>query len=359
MINKHQDGFSLTYDTYLNSVNKHEFDNFISKEGIWEYDFGSTEFFYNNGIVKLFGYSLKEIANTKNWWRNNLHPQDKKRVLSYLDDLLKSTKTLGLISYRFKCKNAFYKQINDHFFVVRDARKNNLRLIGTMQDQSEIETLQQGLEKIRKRYRITIVKAVFLAEERERKEISDELNENINQLMAAANFQLAQLKNYSKKEGLPFIENTQQFLKDAIAGIQKISKRLSPLLLKNLGFEIAMNDLLNKIPQHKNINYKIWVDDKASDTASYTVQTVLYRIAQQQIKNIVQHSGADFVEVNVLLVRKKIKMTIFNNGIGINPKSIQFANGFNDIQKKVEAFNGSFKIKTTASKPGFMITVII
>ncbi len=352
-------GFSLTYESFLNSVNRVQLQSFTSREAIWEYDYISNEFFYNKGIVDLFGYTLKEVKANKNWWQNNLHRNDKKRVLAELDELLNSNKSVWWGTYKFKCKDGTYKLIKDHFFVVRDVNKKALRLIGIMQNQSEIEVLQQSLEKTRKQYRKAIVKAIFQAEERDRKNISDELNENINQMLATVNMQIAQAKIFIKKDGLPLLENAQKLLVDSIAGIRAISKKLSPILLKNLGFEISLNDLLNKIPQYKNINYKIWVDEKASDIASDEVQTVLYRIAQQQIKNILQHSTAGFIDVSVKVIRKKIKLTITDNGPGVNTKKINFGYGFNDIQKKMEAFEGSFKISSTEAKAGFTIEVII
>ncbi len=101
-------------------------------------------------MTDLLGYTPEEMADNESWWRNNLHPQDKKRVITEVDEVMASEKSVWWGKYQFRCKDGSYKLILDRLFVVRDENGKTLRLIGTMQDLTEIDDLQQELGKNKK-----------------------------------------------------------------------------------------------------------------------------------------------------------------------------------------------------------------
>jgi len=346
-------------EEYFKSINRFQLLSIATKEGIWEYDFNTRQSFYNDGMIDLLGYTLDEIADNESWWRNNLHPQDKKRVITEVDEIMAGTKSVWWGKYQFRCKDGSYKLILDRLFVVRDKSQKALRLIGTMQDLTEIDALQQELEKIRRQHHINMMRAIFQAEEGERKIISEELNENINQVLAAINMHLAQAKTQVNKEGLVWLQEAQGLLLDSISGISKIAKRLSPIVLNDLGFELALDELMDNMQHTRKVSYHIFVDEKIAGIVNLDIQTVLYRIAQEQVINIEKHSEARNILIKVEIAGKKIRMTVEDDGIGINLKSIQYGKGFSNIQEKTEAFDGSFNLESVEGKPGFKLEVII
>ncbi len=353
-------GFELTHtEDYFTSINRFQLLSIATKEGIWEYDFYTKESFYNDGMTDLLGYLPEEMADNESWWRNNLHPQDKKRVITEVDEVMASTKSVWWGKYQFRCKDGNYKLILDRLFVVRDDKGNTLRLIGTMQDLTEIDVLQQDLEKIRRDHHRAMLKAIFQAEENERKNISEALNENINQVLAAINMHLSQAKHHVTPAGMVWLQEAQGLLLDSMNGITEIAKRLSPVMLNDLGLETALNDLLKHTQQSRFISYNIYVDEKISQLANLDIQTVLYRIVQEQLLNILKHSDARNVQVKVFMADKKIHMVVEDDGIGINLKQIQYGKGFSNIQEKTEALNGSFNLESVEGRPGFKLEVII
>lgn len=346
-------------DEYFKSINRFQLLSIATKEGIWEYDFNTRQAFYNEGMVDLFGYTEEEMADNESWWRNNLHPQDKKRVITEVDEVMAGTKSVWWGKYQFHCKDGTYRLILDRLFVVRDSNGKTLRLIGTMQDLTEIDALQQDLEKIRRQHHKAMIKAIFQAEENERKHISEELNENINQVLAAINMHLAQAKGHVTPTGLVWLQEAQGLLLDSISGISDIARRLSPIILKDLGLETALNDLMKAMQQNRIMSCNVYVDGKINELANFDMQTVLYRIAQEQVMNILKHSRARNVQVKVNAADKKIKMIVEDDGIGINLKAIQYGKGFSNIQEKTEAMDGSFNLESVEGKPGFKLEVII
>ncbi len=346
-------------EEYFKSINRFQLLSIATKEGIWEYDFTTRESFYNEGMIDLLGYNEEEMADNETWWRNNLHPQDKKRVITEVDEVMAGTKSVWWGKYQFRCKDGSYKLILDRLFVVRNSAGKTLRLIGTMQDLTEIDALQQDLEKIRKQHHKTMIRAIFQAEENERINISEELNENINQVLAAINMHLAQAKNHVTSAGLVWLQEAQGLLLDSISGISDIAKRLSPIVLKDLGLETALGDLMKSLQETRMISYNIYVDDHINAYANFDVQTVIYRIVQEQALNILKHSAARNVQVNIQWTGKKIRILVEDDGMGINLKGIQYGKGFSNIQEKTEAMDGSFNLESVEGKPGFKLEVIM
>jgi two-component system, NarL family, sensor histidine kinase UhpB len=353
-------GFALAHtEEYFTSINRFQLLSIATKEGIWEYDFYSKESFYNDGMTDLLGYKPEEMADNESWWRNNLHPQDKKRVITEVDEIMAGTKSVWWGKYHFRCKDGSYKLILDRLFVVRDDKGKTLRLIGTMQDLTEIDNLQQDLDNIRRQHHRTMLKAIFDAEENERKNISEELNENINQVLAAINMHLAQAKNHVTPAGFVWLQEAQGLLLDSINGISNIAKKLSPVMLKDLGFETAVNDLLKDLFENRLISYNVYVDEKLEQLAKVDVQTVLFRIIQEQVMNILQHSDARNVMISVQVNERKIKIVVQDDGTGINLKKIQYGKGYSNIQEKTEALGGDFNLESVEGRPGFKLEVVI
>jgi two-component system, NarL family, sensor histidine kinase UhpB len=341
------------------SINRFKLLSIATKEGIWEYDFKTKQSFYNDGMTELFGYTAEEMKDNNTWWRNNIHPQDKKRIITELDELLESEKSVWWGKYQFRCSDGSYKLILDRLFVVRDARKKSLRLIGTMQDFTEVDALQQALENVRKEHSKSMARAIFLAEEKERKIISDELNENINQVLAAINIDLMQAKKHVFPEGKTRLQEAQFLLLNSIASIRNIAKSLSPIVLKDLGLKPCIIEMLTVLEEKNNIQYALLVNEASLQKRSIDIQTLLYRIAKHQLQNISKHSTAKNIALKIVPLGKKHKMSIYDDGPGIDLKKIQYGNGFSNIQEKAEAFNGSFNLESIDGKKGFTIEVIV
>ena len=76
---------AVNNEEYFKSINRFQLLSIATKEGIWEYDFDTKQSFYNDGMIDLLGYTSEEMEDNETWWRNNLHPQDKKRVITEVD----------------------------------------------------------------------------------------------------------------------------------------------------------------------------------------------------------------------------------------------------------------------------------
>lgn len=346
-------------DEYLDSLYRFELLSAATKEGIWEVDLSTELVYYNDGIKTMFGYTEEEMANNANWWHNNLHPHDKSRIISSLSKLLESENCVWWGKYQFRCADGSYKLIVDRLVIIRDADLKPQKLTGTMQDFAELNDLQQELYEIRISQRKEMYRAVLEAEEKEKIYISDSLNENTNQILAAITMHISQARQYVSPEGKKWLERANLLLRESINGIHNLAHRLSPASLQLLGIEDALNHMLQDLEKRRNIKYLLQVDENVAEKLDAAESMIFYRIAQYQLANIEQHSTATWVRVSLQKDKGKTKITIHDNGEGVDLKELKYGQGFSNIEQRSENFDGIFALESNEGVVGFTLTVDI
>ena len=91
-----------------------------------------------------------------------------------------------------------------------------------------------------------VIQAIINAQEKERKEISYELHDNVNQILSSSRLMLevaAEKPELSKE----FIHRCLAYLKQTIAEIRKISHNLVPVALTDISLEAAIEDVVQNI----------------------------------------------------------------------------------------------------------------
>lgn len=117
-----------------------------TSDTITDYDYLNDKMYYNEGIESVFGYSKEEIKNTGDWWNDKLHPEDAERVRRYSKEVRKNKSANIHIEYRFKCADGSYKYVLDRSYLITDKEGNTTRIIGAMQDITEIQNYIQTIE---------------------------------------------------------------------------------------------------------------------------------------------------------------------------------------------------------------------
>jgi two-component system, NarL family, sensor histidine kinase UhpB len=329
-----------------------------TREGIWDYDLDSGVTWYNQGIVNLFGYTPAEMKDNVGWWQGNIHPADRDRVIPAVDKFLQSRGNTWHGEYRFRCSNGEYKTVIEHLYAVRDENGVAKRLMGTMQDLDPIKKLLDEVEKERLNHRNEMIKAITESAEKERKLISDELHENINQVLAAISMHIEQAKEYIREDGELWLNQAQQLLLSSMKGIKRLSQQLSPLQITHLGLKEALESQLENVTQHKEIEYVLYTDHDVEETMSQQQKLFLYRIICLQLDNIMEHAQASIIKIHITKSGDHIRLTINDNGRGFDVARVTPGVGLLKIQERVPAYGGSYRIITSPGN-GCTVEVIL
>lgn len=319
-----------------------------TNDAVWDLNFKTGECYTNRTLQEMFGYAADELTDNNIWWRNNLHPEDKKRVIGKLNQKLKEGGTNWQDEYRFRCKDGSYKMIFDRGFIIRDPEGEPERLIGAMQDVTEQRTFQQQLVDQKVKHNHEMTESIINAHEAERKKLAEELHDNVNQLLGVVKLYVehAQVDPPGRNEVL---KKSSEYLDLVIKEIRHLSKALTPPTLSMTGLIASISDMISSIEQARNIVIEFDASDFDESKLSSSKQLMTYRIIQEQLNNVLKHSDADKVSILLSQSNGIVHLVIDDNGVGFDSEQVKKGMGLNNIRNRLEVVNGSMQIE---SQPG-------
>ncbi|SDS78658.1 PAS domain S-box-containing protein [Gillisia sp. Hel1_33_143] len=115
--------------------------NIVAKatsDTVTDYDVQLDKMEYNEGMEKMFGYTQEQVGTKGDWWDDKVHPEDRDKVKFKTQELYLSGASNLQVEYRFQCSDGSYKYILDRSYLVTDDSGKPKRMIGSMQDMTEI-----------------------------------------------------------------------------------------------------------------------------------------------------------------------------------------------------------------------------
>jgi len=116
-----------------------------TSDAVWDWDFSTNNIWWNEGYQKLFGYTPEEIVNGLDSWETNIHPDDSERVMQDIHRHIDSGKTNWQSEYRFRRADGSFAFVIDRGYVVYDAARTPIRMLGSMMDVTERKSLEEQL----------------------------------------------------------------------------------------------------------------------------------------------------------------------------------------------------------------------
>lgn len=306
-------------------------------------DASGTIFYCSPNIFETLGYTSEELTGKNGF--SYVHPEDL--------DLAKNL-------FREEMTNPGKNQAADIRFLKKDgnwlwaeAKGRNLLMEPSVQgflinlnDISARKLLEEELllkENLRHKQ---IAQAAVDAQEKERADIGKELHDNISQMLTSTKLFLDILKNKQPDELLDrSVNNINAIIKE----VRSLSRSLVPSSITDLGLVASLNDLLENIRMGSAIEIEFYPAAEEEMPLSPNSKLTLYRIAQEQINNIVRHSEAAQVFVELFPEDGHVELVIADNGKGFDPETVKPGMGLKNIRSRAELLNGKAQI---ISSPG-------
>ncbi|MEO5650086.1 MAG: PAS domain S-box protein [Ginsengibacter sp.] len=204
-----------------------------------------------------------------------------------------------------------------------------------------------------------ITKAIIKTQEDERYEIGSELHDNVCQILAAAKMSLGTIKHSLDDDVMPSYNKSCNSILLATNEIRNLSHRLAPAFFDNTKLDEAFESLLNTFNIGDKYNISMHFDEHMKNISiDQDLQLNFYRILQEQLRNIIKHSGCTDIEVDVFVFNNQLQMRIADNGIGFEANQVKKGIGFANMKRRAELFGGKFRINTRPGK-GCEIMIII
>jgi len=131
----------------MESLKRYNIVEKATSDTITDYDVKNDVMHYNEGMELMFGYTRDQISTKGSWWDEKVHPEDAVRVKNKVNLVYERGHGNLQVEYRFRCADGSYKYILDRTFLVTDEQGEPLRMIGSMQDITEIHNYIKTIER--------------------------------------------------------------------------------------------------------------------------------------------------------------------------------------------------------------------
>ena len=200
-------------------------------------------------------------------------------------------------------------------------------------------------------------KAIIDAQEEERSKIARELHDGVVQQIGSV---ILKSRSILKKMNLLQFEESQELLKileNSNQDLRNISHQMMPRALKELGVISALNDLLSGSLSYLDINYSL-EHFNIKERLPEKIEVTIYRIVQELINNIIKHSKATEVSVQLFNANNTVILIVEDNGVGFAKEKNKKGIGLLNISSRLDIVNGNVNFEPSP-KSGTLVTIKI
>ena len=101
---------------------------------IFDWQLGSNQLFWSEGIGRVFGYSVQKTVTNREWWLEKIHPEDRAAFEQDLQNIIRGEEMLFDSEYRFCHQNGQYIDVAHRGQIVRDGQGQAIRMVSSLED---------------------------------------------------------------------------------------------------------------------------------------------------------------------------------------------------------------------------------
>ena len=196
-----------------------------------------------------------------------------------------------------------------------------------------------------------ITKAIIKTQEDERYEIGTELHDNVCQILAAAKMSLGMIKSSLPPASIESYNKSCESILLATNEIRNLSHRLAPAFFDNTRLDVAFENLLGTFNMDERYNLSLNFDKSSLGILiNQEVKLNLYRILQEQLRNIIEHAHCTEIELSVFISDDKLHMKIADNGVGFNVNEVIYGIGMANMKRRAKLFSGQLNVNSSTGK---------
>ncbi len=207
---------------------------------------------------------------------------------------------------------------------------------------------QEDLIKLNYRFR-TLASHLQNSREEERINIAREIHDELGQMATAIKIDVSWMKKKITGENEDVkikMDETIAQLSEMVNTIRRIAQELRPSILDNLGLTAAIEWYCGDFQKRTNIQCKF--DNEVGDlNLPDNIKTNLFRICQESLTNIMRHANATQAECTIQKQKRKIILTITDNGKGFDTMQKTKSLGLLGMQERAFLINAELKIESS------------
>jgi PAS domain S-box-containing protein len=240
----------------------------------------------------------------------------------------------------------------------RDLTEEDFHLLGSLgnflggaiENTRLIQTIHKHREELK-----GLTAKLFQSQEVERRRIARELHDEAGQALTGINFAMETIEKSALMDpdlvkGL--ISDVKKQINRTYQEMRRLSYRLHPPLLSDLGLEPALDAYLRRISKHSelNIDFKMVGFEERLDRET---ETVLYRLSQEALTNTLKHANAKHFRLSIIKSYPHIIFAAEDDGSGFDCAEVtknKDTLGLLSMRERASMLGGDFSLRSSKGK---------
>ncbi|MCY0968968.1 sensor histidine kinase [Chryseobacterium wangxinyae] len=172
-------------------------------------------------------------------------------------------------------------------------------------------------------------------------ELHDDLGQKLSVVRLRQNQLLTKLNNGEKEE----LNELNELLGECIQDVRNLSKTLITEQIIHFGLVESIEREIQRIKKLKLLKIE-FITEKHDVDITPKHGLILFRIIQESINNILKHSRAKNVSIQLKDDHEILEITISDNGKGFNTKEMNDGSGLKNMELRAKLIHAEFSIRS-------------
>jgi hypothetical protein len=335
-----QDELLLTLNTY----------HFIAEnivDLVWIADSDTNFTYVSPSSAHITGISPEEMLEKR--WEDMITPESRRRAEKVLAEISEH----GPAGFEYPVRlelEQYHKEGGTVWTEVlfRVLTGQNGEITGYVGVTREIEERKRTELRLRE-----FSKRIIAAQEAERSRISRDLHDSIGANLAALRLQaeaaVKVLPKAAADELRGKLEEIQGTATETIGELRRVINDLRPTVLDDFGLSSAIEWLCRKYSELYGLTVDMKTGFEENDFDG-VLKTVLFRLAQESLYNVVRHSDVKKAELKLGRTEDIAFLEVRDRGRGFDPKNYDTGLGIIGMRERVETLGGELEIYSEKGK---------
>jgi PAS domain S-box-containing protein len=322
--------------------------------GTWDWNIQTGTVEVNDRFCTMLGYEPGAFGTDAQRFFDSLYPDDVKKVNQLVDAHFAGESEFYRCDLRLRTVDGSYKWIHDAGRLIeRDHEGRPLRMVGIFADINDRKLADEALRAHREALR-SLAAELSLTQEKERRQIADDLHDHIGQNLVLAKMKLGELKSLLPAEHAASIEQIRIVLDQSLKDTRSLIQDLCPQVLYELGLEAAI-DWLAEQTQEKYGLCCVTEISRMRRPIREDRRVILFQAVRELLVNVAKHARATEAKVILQGDRARVRIQVADDGCGFDPSLLTLPNstgrgfGLFSIRERIALLGGELEID---SAPG-------
>jgi signal transduction histidine kinase len=216
---------------------------------------------------------------------------------------------------------------------------------------------QKEMFDLKAQYEQTILLSQLEIQEQTFRNISQEIHDNIGQVLSLAKLNLNTLSFEASPDKIAL---TEELLGKAINDLRDLSKSMHPEKISDIGLVNSIRHELFLVQKAAKISTELVTDGNELKIGNEK-SIIIFRMIQESLHNAIKHAKAKNITVTTNQDAHKLMIDIIDDGIGFDMgklKNTETGIGLKSIEQRCALIGASFKINSSIGS-GTSVQLII